>query len=215
MIDQYIGLIYQALGTLREGNLLALASLFLVLALTEFGVPFPLVLQGVRFYIGYELGQGSMQVVPLMLIFVLGRQLGSAAVYWLARLLGDKFVGVFEKRFHKMRNNLGNLQEKLNSRSPRAITAVLVGRFTPGLLVPTSLASGIIGLRYQYFAFGILLSSFVFDASFIGLAMIWGREVPYSEFSANLWSIAASLAVAVCLMWTIGHLLSRRSRRSH
>jgi len=215
MIDHYIGLIYQALGTLSEGNVLALVSLFLVLVLTEFGVPFPLVLQGVRFYIGYELGQGSMQVIPLILIFVLGRQVGSAAVYWLARLLGDKFVGVFEKRFHKMRSSLDNLQEKLNSRSSRAITAVFLGRFTPGLLVPTSLASGVVGLRYQYFAFGVLLSSFVFDASFIALAAIWGREVPYSELSANLWPIAASLAVAVCLIWTIGHLLSRRSRHSH
>jgi membrane protein DedA with SNARE-associated domain len=215
MIDQYIGLIYQALGTLSEGNVMALMSLFLVLALTEFGVPFPLVLQGVRFYIGYELGQGSMAVIPLILLFILGRQAGSAAVYWLARLLGSKFVRVFEKHYPSMGRNLSNLQERLNSRSPRAITTVLVGRFIPGLLVPTSLASGVIGLRYQYFALGTLLSSFVFDASFIALGGIWGKKVPYSELSANIWPIAASLAVMVCLIWAISRLLSRRSRCSH
>jgi|GEM_PF-5236577 len=50
MINGYVEFISRALNTLSQGNVAALGALFAVLALGEFGVPFPYVLQGVLFF---------------------------------------------------------------------------------------------------------------------------------------------------------------------
>jgi len=210
MIAKYIELISQALSTVNQGNIIALAALFLVLSLGEFGVPFPFVLQGVLFFIGYQISQGAIQVIPLVLILVLGRQFGSAIVYWLARLLGDAFTNWLEKHFRSIRNELDRLEGRLRLRAP---LAVAIGRLTPGLLVPTSLASGAIGLRYEYFALGIALSAVIWDGTFIASGVIGGCGVQHLGLTISPWLISVGFITTICLTWAVGRCLSRRKAR--
>ena len=210
-LDQLLAPIYAALEGLGQGSPIAIGALFLVLALVEFGVPFPFVLQGVRFFIGYELAQGRLAVLLLVLVFIAGRLAGSAGVYLLARLVGPPFVGFFRKRFRTVRDNMDKLQVRLNPQSMRSVLYVILGRFTPGLMVPTSLASGTIGLRWGYLALGVLVASLVFDVTFIALGVVWGREAG-AGYSVYPWLVLVSGAVLACL-WTFGRVLKKRGER--
>ncbi len=207
----YFGLLSQALSTLNQGNVGALAALFLVLALGEMGVPFPLVLQGVLFFIGYQITQGAaLKLIPLVLVLITGRQFGSAIVYSLARFLGNPFVNRLGKRFPRWQSRLDILKERLSARAP---VAVAIGRLTPGLLVPTSLTSGAIGLRYEYFALGIVLSTIVWDGAFIASGIVMARGAQYLGLAASPWLILGGLAAVVCLTWGVGRFLSQREGR--
>ena len=209
MVDKYLELIYQGLDKLSDGNVVVLVVLFCILTMTEFGVPFPLVLQGVRFYIGYEIGQGSTGVLLLIPIFIIGRQLGAAIMYWFSRLSSTAVISWYPKRFRRMQQETEKMKEKLHAKTTLAVGAVILSRFTPGLLVPTSLASGGIGLRYGYFALGVLISSIIFDATFITLGAIFGKEVKHEGLSIISWLILACFISLTCLLWAV-HWLRKR-----
>ena len=209
MITRYIELISQALGTLNQGSLAALVALFLLLALGEFGIPFPFVLQGVLFYMGYQLLQGKVQVIPLVLILISGRLFGSAILYWLARFLGTPFTNWFEKRFHLVGHQLDKLKGSLGVQVP---LAVAVGRLI-GLLVPTSLASGAFGLRYGYFALGIALSAAIWDGTFIASGAALKALNWHLNLSTSPWLVASGFAAVVCLVWVAGRLLKQRQAK--
>ena len=206
MFAKYYELISQTLGTLTQGNAAALAALFLVLALGEWGVPFPFVLQGVLFFIGYQISHGAIHVLPLAVILVSGRQCGAAALYWLARLLGNPFAGWFEKRSRRFKGEIEKLKVRLGNRAPVVVAA---SRLTPGLLVPTSVASGIVSLRYEYFALGVALSAVVWDGTFIALGIVLGQGAQRFPWTNYPWVIAIGFALVVCLAWFAGRLLVR------
>ena len=213
MIDKYLDIISQGLATLSNGDAVALTTLFLVLVLSEFGIPLPFVMQGVRFYIGYTLGQGSPSVLLLLPILVLGRQSGAAGLYWLTRLLSNSVANWYHRRFKRIKIETEKIKVKLQLKTPFMLGAIVLGRITPGLLVPTSLASAVIGLNYGYFALGVFISSAIYDAVFISLAALFGRELESGGFN-----IIASLSLVffiglTFIFWIIRWL--RRSRTRH
>jgi len=210
MFTKYFEMISQALATLNEGSVVAFAALFLVLALGEFGVPFPFVLQGVLFFIGYQIVHGKLEVIPLVLILILGRLFGSAVVYWLARLLGNPFASWFEKRFRTLPSKVEGMKRRLGLPAPLAVAA---GRLTPGLLVPTSLTSGAVSLRYEYFALGIALSAAIWDGSFIASGAILGSVTQHLDSAISPWLMISGFAVILGLTWASGRLLMQH--KSH
>ncbi|HEY95746.1 MAG TPA: hypothetical protein G4O15_12505 [Dehalococcoidia bacterium] len=212
MIEKYIAFIYQALDTLSEGNPISLAILFSVLTLHEFGIPFPLVLQGVRFYIGYEISQGSLETLLLVLIFIIGRQCGASIIYWVSRLSSNAILDLYPKRFTRIRNETERIREKLQSKRIFSIGTVIIGRFTPGLMIPTSIAAGSIKLNYYYFIFGVLASSILFDATFITLAALFGRQVSREGLNVISWLILSGFIGLTIILWVINGILKRRKR---
>lgn len=205
MITKYFDLITQSVNALSQGNLLALAALFLMLALTEIGIPFPFAVQGILFFVGFQLTRNAISVVPVLLILVGGRQFGSAVVYWLARILDTTFTGWFERRFRGAK--LDRLKIKLHRRAP---LAVAIGRLTPGLLVPTSLASGAMRLRYGHFAMGIALSALVWDGTFIGSAVLFKNGANQLGLSTGPGLVLGILTTVATLAWLLPLFLARR-----
>lgn len=210
MITGYIEFVTKSLDALGQGNVAALGALFTVLALGEFGVPFPYVLQGVLFFIGCQISQGAAQVIPILLMLALGRQFGSVIVYWLARLAGVPVLGWYGRHFRLLQGRLDRLKEKLSRQTPLAVAA---GRLTPGLLMPTSILCGAMRLRYLHFALGVLLSAVVWDWTFISFGIISARGAEHLALTSHPWLIpAAGFAVASYLAWAASKLvLSARS----
>jgi membrane protein DedA with SNARE-associated domain len=207
MFDEYFWAISTAVNTLNQGDILAMAALFLVLALGELGVPFPFVLQSALFLIGYQMSQGAVQVLPLVIVLVLGRQVGSAFVYWMGRSSANPVISWIEKRFRPMRTDLEKLKMRLQSKAPLVIAA---SRLTPGLLVPTSLASGAMSLRYDYFVVGIILSEIVWDGSFIISGALLGFGIELLDLSVSRWFILPGLMLVSMLGWFFCRYMSRR-----
>lgn len=189
-MTQLLELISQALNSLEQGSSGALAALLAVVILGELGVPFPFVLAGALFFVGYQIAQGSVNIIPLVMILIFGEQLGAAIVYWLARLLGNRFIAWLERHFRPIQNQLERAKGRLHSQAP---IAVAIGRLIPGLLLPTSLASGVAGVQYKYFALGVALSTFIWCGTFIAFGILAGHGVQYLPTTMPRWLIALQL----------------------
>ncbi len=173
-ITYFTGIISAALNSASQGDTWSLVVLFLVLILGEFGVPFPLLIEIFLFFVGYQMSNGQpVNLIPLLIVLYLGRIVGASLVYWLAYSLGAPFanwVGKYFKSVQNVQKKINNLKEKLDY---KYFFAVAAGRMIPGLMVPISLASGLLKLRYRFFIVCVILSTLMWDGLFIGSGFIF------------------------------------------
>jgi membrane protein DedA with SNARE-associated domain len=163
----------QAVGSSSPAGLLAM---FLVAALTEIGMPFPFVIDGVLFLTSYQSGLVSTQVLWVILALTVGREVGASVIYLLSRLFGNAFTNWLARRFPKLSLRLNWLSEKF---SHRAVLAVAIARLTPGLLTPSTVAAGCVKIRYYQLVLGIIVASVIADGTLviIGFATRHGLKV--------------------------------------
>jgi membrane protein DedA with SNARE-associated domain len=172
-IRDLLNLATQAAGSSSPAGLL---TMFLIAALTEIGMPFPLVIDGVLFLTGYQSGLVSTQVLWIILALILGREVGATVIYILSRIMRDAFSNWLARRFPKWNDRLIWLSNKL---SRRAVLAVAVARLTPGLLTPSTVAAGCVRVRYYQLVLGIIAASIVSDGALviIGFAAKHGMKI--------------------------------------
>lgn len=220
------------MSTVGQGSGEALAALFLVTLLTEVGVPFPLLVDTVLFLVGYHLGQLWIQALATVLALFLGRQSGSALVYWSSHLLGRPVVGWFVKHFPWLRaagvriarlpgirTYLAVAVSRAGGQAPLAVSlsgagartsfTLVMARLTPGLLTATSLASGAIRLDYRYFALGVGVASIVSDTLTVTLGFLMGYGLLRLGLTPSPWLILLGLAVNIAIIWTLPRLIWR------
>ena len=193
----------------NEWNPGAVVTLFLVVALTEGGIPLPFILDTVLFYTSFQYGPVSVQVLSVFLIIFWGRQFGAAIVYWVTRFLGTTFFNWLGKRFPSILTSLGNIDEKLQT---NAALTVAIPRLA-GLMTFASVTSGALRLRYSSFVLGVGLSSVIFDGSLILLGYLTRQGFNYLGFSPHPWQIIVVLIVIICMVWLIRYYFVRR--KSH
>lgn len=214
-------------------DLQAFVALFLVAALTEFGVPFPLVLDSLLFLLGYQILDSAPKAVLVMAVLMLGRLAGSSGVYWLAHLLGSPLISWLSKRFPRLRARITAFARRLGIRhslpvalsrigiqTSLAATATTVGfqtplavamaRLTPGLLTATSVASGILRLRYRFFALGIAISAVFYDVLTISFGAITGYGLRQFDITLSSWYIVVGVIVDIVVVLLIFRLIRRR-----
>ncbi len=209
MFDWLDQLFAVAMDAVNQGNAAAMATLFFIVALTEIGIPFPFILDSVLFFTSYSAGPLSIQLMVVFLMVFLGRQCGSAALYWLTRSLGNPLINWIGRRFPKVPSTLEKLQTNLSS---HAIMAVTIPRLT-GLLTLVSIASGTIRLRYSYFVLGVALSSIIFDGALIVLGFITRQGFEYLGFTPSAWHVIVALVVVISLVWVVTHVLIKKISR--
>lgn len=214
-------------------DLQAFVALLLVAALTELGVPFPLVLDSLLFLLGYQILDSVPKALLVMAVLMLGRLAGSSGVYWIAHFVGSPLVRLILKRFPGLTRRLDPIARKLGFRHslPVALTrmgiqtslvasttafsfqtpvAVAMARLTPGLLTATSVASGILRLRYRYFALGVAISSVFFDVLTISFGAVTGYGLRQFDITLSSWSIVVGVIVDIVVVLLIFRLIRRR-----
>lgn len=171
-------------------------AVFFLLVFGELGIPFPFVLSSILVFLGYNISRDAIEMIPLILVLIVGRQIGSGMLYMLSRRMGEPFIGWLSKLIPAIVRHRDWLTKKLNEREWQA---VFIGRFTPGLLIPTSLVAGMVRLRYVHFALGIFLSGLVWDAAVIGSGIFAGYTLrPFEEIiPAPTIAISISLFVGI------------------
>jgi membrane protein DedA with SNARE-associated domain len=147
-----------------------------------------------------------MHVLLIVVMLFLGRQAGSAVLYWLSRLLGKIFLAWLQRHFPSIGIRLQAFTTKLDRWAP---LAVATARLTPGLLQVTSVAAGAICLRYSHFAAGITISSLVYDGILILLGFIAASSPRSSDANFTVW-LLISMVIIVCILWPLLFLLVRR-----
>ncbi len=205
MLEFFSELAKNAAQAFNQGNPLALVSLFFISALTEIGIPFPFILDTILIFAGYQ--TGLLQIGLIMLSLLLGREVGAAIIYWLTLAIGIVFVNWVGKRFPFLQRRMDWLTAKLSHRAP---IAVAVARLTPGLLTPSTVAAGVIRLRYWYLVLGIAISSVIADGFLLVLGFGTGHGLERLGFR-HLWFVIVILVIVIGAGWAIRRYISRRT----
>ncbi|HJX03053.1 MAG TPA: hypothetical protein VJ488_00695 [Dehalococcoidia bacterium] len=207
-IDQLISM---AMGAITQGSPLAIITLFIVVALTECGIPFPFILDSVLFFTSYQAATNPWHVVFVMLIVFLGRQFGAALIYWLTRIAGNAVIYWFGKRYKYLKHNWAQLTLKLSSHAPMAIAVVRI----TGFMTLASLVSGTMKIRYPSFFLGVTLSALIFDGALILLGVITKYGFKVIGFTPSVWHIAVGLISIMTIVMIVMKLLpGNRNNRS-
>jgi membrane protein DedA with SNARE-associated domain len=190
-------------------NPTGLLALFGLAVVTDIGIPAPFILDTVLILTAYQSGPISLPVLLTLLALFIGRQLGSAILYLLSRLLGKAFIRWLQRHFPLLSEGLDSLRQRL---SRWAVLAVVTGRLTPGLLQVTSVAAGTIRLPYYQFVLGIALSSIIYDGLLVVLGFIAANSPKAQDINFTFWMLIAILII-VCVLWPLVFIVLRRGSR--
>ena len=190
MIEWITAFTAHAMHIVAEGDAQDLAALFLVAALTECDIPFPLVQDSILFMLGYQITDLWLKTITVMLVLLVARETGAGIVYWLSHFIGNPIAKRIMKRFPSISTGAEKFVRRLGMKTPLAVAAARLGagapfassastfglhapvtvamaRLTPGLLTVTSVASGVMRIKYRYFFLGTGISSIIDDCGTI------------------------------------------------
>jgi membrane protein DedA with SNARE-associated domain len=175
-------------------------ALFVWLLLEEGGLPMPLPGDLVVLGAGARLAQGQLHGPGVVLLLELATLLGSTLLFALARRGGRPLLLRFGPYLHLDATRLAHFESYLQRRGFRA---VVVGRLTPGLRVPMTLAAGALGVPYREFLPAALVGSN--NLPLLALGYFAGPQVLSAlqelRLSARLVGVLASLALVGGGLW--------------
>jgi membrane protein DedA with SNARE-associated domain len=207
-----LNLLTQLESTFVPTNPRGLLALFSLAVITDIGVPVPFVLDTILLLTAFQVWisphHNWMPVILIVLMLFVGRQVGSGILYLLARRLGRAFLSRVEKRFPSVGFRLEAFKLRLRHWAP---LVVVTGRLTPGLLQITSIASGTMRMRYQYFAAGIAMASLIYDGILVFLAFIAAHNPGADNADFTIWLLIA-LVITVGILWPLIFFLVQRSK---
>jgi membrane protein DedA with SNARE-associated domain len=209
MLEFFTNLTQNTLNAINEGNWQALLGLFLVSGLTEIGIPFPFIVDTILIVTGIHRGVLSANVGMIMLSLLAGRLVGASLIYWLTRIIGKIFIDRLSRRFPAIQKRMDWITNKLSRQAPLAVAIV---RLTPGLLTASTVAAGIMRMRYYYLLLGILISSVIADLALLLLGFFTGRGLEQFGVDLNVWVMIIIVIVVLGLIYLISRLLSRKSQ---
>ncbi len=195
MLETLDELALSALLSVSQGSLVALLTLGLVAALTEVGVPFPFVIDGVLLFAGYHFRLLSPSLLLVVLALFLGRLVGGSIIYWSFRVVGPPLFRWLSRHFPKAQSRLDELCSRLDKRAP---VAVAFARLTPGLLTVVSIAAGCIHMKFHYFLAGIAIASLIADG--VLLAVGYGTRFGLNFFGLKPNTIMLALGIVALLV---------------
>jgi membrane protein DedA with SNARE-associated domain len=180
-------------------NPASLGVLFIMGALSDLGFPLLLTLEIFVMFASYYIGPLSMQVLLIMTMLLLGREIGAAILYWVSRLVGTPFLQWLEKHFSWFLRGV----ETLKSRITQRITlAVVVVRLTPGFLQVPSIVAGSLHLQYWRFALGVVISSLIYDSGLVLFGFIARETIKNASQDLQNYFILGFMLVII-VMWLI------------
>lgn len=191
---------------------LFLGALFLAF-LGEIAVPVPFIMEGVLLVVGYQVGNGHWEFLTVLIFAFIGRQMGAAVLYWLARLNRKVVMSWLSRRTGRLTGFMTRVESYINV---WGAVGVLLARLVPGLIVPASISSGTLGVRYLGFALGVAASGMIWDGGFILL----GSGLGFGVSRLTAWATGPRVILAViaglALLTAIGLLVwwwRRRHRK--
>ncbi|MBI4298619.1 MAG: VTT domain-containing protein [Chloroflexi bacterium] len=173
-------------------------------------MPFPLVMQGLLVFAGYQMTQGdSLSVVPLLCVAFLGSVSGSNAIYWASRFAGGRlfmsprFRGIFKHRWLLRAQGIAEKQRPL---------AIATGRLLPGMLIPVSIAAGVLKVPWSRFTVGVALSEIIWVVPLVVIGVVAGHTARGLDWTTNTYPKAITLIVVAIGLYFVARLLWSRLR---
>jgi membrane protein DedA with SNARE-associated domain len=160
-------------------------ALFLLILIEEAGCPLPLPGESLIIYAGSRIARGQMSVARVFGAVVPASALGCTILFYLARWGGRKLLATHGHRIHFDEHKLARWEARAARIGP---VAVLLGRLTPGIRVPTDVAAGILRIPFRYYlpfallATCIRLAFFLYvgaTAQHLGMAIAFTRDAKF------------------------------------
>jgi membrane protein DedA with SNARE-associated domain len=197
-------------ASISVDNPAGLAAIFFIAASCDIGIPFPFVLDTIVFFTTYEVGALSWPVLLVLLMLFSGSLLGTSVLYWVSRLLGQRFVDWVGKRSKFLRRNLEQFQNRLG----RWTIPIIVGaRLTPGLMQVSSVAGGTIRIPYYRMVLSMVFSFIVYDGTLVALGTIARLELKDVGPQYSAWIVIGFVGI-MTLVFVAIHLIRRRAKWS-
>jgi membrane protein DedA with SNARE-associated domain len=230
-------LMNQALAAVDSGSYTAIVALYTISALEEIGVPFPFVMDAALYYHGFSIDRLLGPTILLVAALLFGRLLGSSGVYWVSRIGLGRLFRWLALRHPKTWGRILRFRDRINRRVPVTVAAarlsaeapavigftrllsngpasVAIARLTPGLLTATSVASGMLGVKYTNFVLGIMAASFFSDISVITIGAIMGYSYRHFGFTfPPLYAIGGMVVIGGLAMLTWSIIARKRKRQ--
>jgi membrane protein DedA with SNARE-associated domain len=221
-----------AFHIISAGDVQDLSAVFLVACLTEFGIPFPFMIDTVLFLLGYQISAVWLKAMIVIFILFIAREAGANIVYWIFRSLGHpvikwliiKFPGVslkFRKISGKLKiqSTLALILSRLSAEAPLAVSGlalrapvtVALSRLTPGLLSLTSVASGTLRLRYFYFVTGTGIASLFSDCTVLIFGVFTGYVLHQVISTPPAWLLIIGIIINISFVMILQFFVWRRA----
>src|SRR5579883_316581 len=200
---------HELIRLVSEHNYLAL---FVLILIEEAGCPLPLPGESLLLYAGARILRGQMSVWRVYAAVMPASAIGCTILYYLARTGGRALVSRLGRRVHFSERQLDAMEAKAARVGP---VAVLIGRLTPGIRVPTDVAAGILRIPFRFYlpfalrATALRLAFFLY----LGARVQQIREAIVLARDAR-WILSAVVLLAMaCAAWFTWKRLSPRLRR--
>lgn len=191
-------LIFQFVTT--QGNI----ALLLLLFVEEMGVPLPIPGDLILLYAGYRVSTGQLNFLEILVFSTLGVVIGSSILFFLFRIAGRPFIKKYGKYFFLPQERFIKLDKWFDAKGD---SAVLIGRFIPGLRVFLSGIAGLSDLKYTHFLAQIVVASLIWTGLFTVLGYYLGEK--WENFAAVIHQysyIFFLIFIAGIIFYLIKHL---------
>ncbi len=193
----------EAIDTFNLVGLLAIAGLAL---LADVGLPVPLVIEPSLFYVIYHKGPLSLAAILFVVMLAVGRQAGTATLYWISRLTGSRVGGWAGKRFPNFSRRFARQVDRLQSHvcnqqecGRRLLIIATSVRLTPGLLPFQSIVAGTLRWPYHIMVIATVISGLAYDIVLVFLGSM-------ARLGLRVLSPQDSFLVAVILAGLVGFI---------
>ena len=132
---------------------------FVLILVEEAGVPVPVPGDFLMLAVGAHAREGRVPLWGALLVMEAATLVGASILYVLSRRAGRNLVFRYGRYMHLTPERLEQAERFLDR---RGTLAIVLGRITPGLRMPTVIASGVFGVPYWRFLPSLALGGFLY-----------------------------------------------------
>jgi membrane protein DedA with SNARE-associated domain len=183
-------------------------AVFVLVLIEESGVPLPLPGDLIMVVAGFRSARGEMNLIWTLLLLEAATLVGSSFLYWLAARGGRPLLYRYGRYIHLERDKLDRAEGWVTR---HGALAVIIGRITPGLRIPTAIAAGVFGIPFAVFLPAIAAGSSLYILFWVLLGYFAGPQALELLHTPSL-SIRAALSLGLFVV--LGVFLVMMYRRT-
>jgi membrane protein DedA with SNARE-associated domain len=211
MLEGILQFIHNLSNLIGVTNPIGLIIVFGLVVLADVGFVIPFIIEPALFLITIQAGPLAPPAWLFVLMMTLGRQGGTAILYWLSRSAGDRMERLSRRFFPRLTNRFAARVQQFERKLGRQQHfALAIARLTPGLVQVSTIASGILRIHFYSVMFGAFLAGIIYDLVIVLLGSLahYGLKGINADYSIY---IALGLAVFMGLLsYIVGRV--RRSK---
>ncbi|ABS03013.1 DedA family protein [Kineococcus radiotolerans] len=159
---------------------------------------------------GYQVQQGRIDLVAVVLFSIAGAFLGSLLLYWVGKVIGLDRAARIADRIPLM--DASDVTKSAEWFHRHEGAAVFTGRFVPGVRSLISLPAGAARMRLLKFSVLTVLGSGLWNGLLIALGLALGTQYELVEEYGHYLDYVFYAAIAAVLAWAVARRVRSRRR---